>query len=130
MLKNELLKVKLLVDVKVIEETLTRMGIPDNKNHKLYQSCHLFEAFGDYFIVHFKQLFIYTTKNGAPGFGNVSQEDLHRRDSIAYCLKKWGMIDFDESLIENHDIKIFVLPYKEKHQWELIKKINMNNVNM
>ena len=33
---NKLLEVKLLVEPSIIEETLTRMGIPDNKNKILY----------------------------------------------------------------------------------------------
>lgn len=126
---NELLKITLLVDQKIVEETLSRMGIADVKNKKLYQSCHLFNNFGDIYLCHFKQLFKFTiSKNGEAGFGNVSEEDLLRRNSIAHCLKMWKMINFDENLIGNHDTRIFVLPYKEKTDWTLIKKINVKNI--
>ena len=85
---NKLLEVKLLVEPSIIEETLTRMGIPDNKNKILYQSCHLLKHFGTYYIGHFKQLFILGRgKDGFPGFGNVSLEDIERRNSIAFCLR-------------------------------------------
>ena len=116
------------MDERVIEETLSRMGIPDIKNKKLYQSCHLFKVFGDCYIVHFKQMFKWTTKNGEPGFGNVSQEDLNRRDSIAYCLWKWKMVDFDISLLDSHDTRIFVVPYKDKYEWTCVPKIDMRNI--
>lgn len=128
MLNNQLLRVKLLMDPKVVEETLSRMGIADSVNKKLYQSCYLFKAWGDYYIVHFKQMFKWTYKNGEPGFGNVSQEDMNRRDSIAYCLKQWKMVDFDENEIDGHDTRIFVVPYKEKYKWQCIPKIDMRNI--
>jgi len=53
---NKLLEVRLKVDAWIIEETLSRMGIPDNKNKVLYQSCHLLKQFGTYYLAHFKQL--------------------------------------------------------------------------
>ena len=127
---NNLLEVKLLVDASIIEETLTRMGIPDTKNKILYQSCHLLKHFGSYYIGHFKQLFVLGRgKDGYPGFGNVSMEDIERRNSIAFCLQKWNMIEIiDPSQIEEHNVRIFVLPHKEKHNWQLIKKFNVKNL--
>lgn len=128
MIKNQLLRVKLLMDQKVVEETLSRMGIADSVNNKLYQSCHLIKLWGEYYIAHFKQLFKFTTKNGHPGFGNVSQEDIDRRDAIAHCLKQWKMVDFDDNEIDNHDTRIFVVPYKEKYKWQCIPKIDIRNI--
>lgn len=127
---NNLLEVKLKVDAWIIEETLTRMGIPDIKNKALYQSCHLLKQFGTYYIAHFKQLFVLSRgKDGYPGFGNVSLEDIERRNSIAYCLYKWNMIDIpDMKEIEEHSTRIFVLPHAEKHRWQLIKKFNVKNL--
>lgn len=55
---NKLLEVKLLVDKWVIEETLSRIGIVDYKKKIIYQSCHLFEQFGTYYLAHFKQLLL------------------------------------------------------------------------
>ena len=76
---NKLLEVRLKVDEWIIEETLTRMGIPDIKNKVLYQSCHLLKHFGSYYIAHFKQLFVLGRgKDGYPGFGNVSLEWMSR----------------------------------------------------
>jgi hypothetical protein len=106
------------------------MGIPDTKNKILYQSCHLLKHFGSYYIGHFKQLFVLGRgKDGFPGFGNVSMEDIERRNSIAFCLQKWNMIEIiDPTQIEEHNVRIFVLPHKEKHNWQLIKKFNVKNL--
>ena len=55
---------------------------------------NLLKHFGSYYIGHFKQLFVLgRSKDGFPGFGNVSMEDIERRNSIAYCLQKWNMIE-------------------------------------
>lgn len=127
---NKLLEVRLKVDAWIIEETLTRMGIPDIKNKVLYQSCHLLKQFGTYYLAHFKQLFVLSRgKDGYPGFGNVSLEDIERRNSIAFCLLKWNMIEIVEpEEIEEHSTRIFVLPHAEKHNWQLIKKFNVKNL--
>lgn len=127
--RQELLEVKLKIDDKVVEETLSRMGIPDVKAKKLYQSCHLYSRYGITYLAHFKQLFKFTlSKNGHPAFGNMSLEDIERRNSIAYCLYKWNMVDLDLRLIEPHNIRIFVLPHIERPDWQLIQKINVNNL--
>ena len=90
---NKLLEVKPLVDISIIRETLTRIGIVDKKQKKIYQSCHLIEQFDTFYLAHFKQLFVMSrSKNSFPGFGNVSMEDIDRRNSIAFLLAKWNMI--------------------------------------
>ena len=127
---NKLLEVKLLVEPSIVEETLTRMGIPDNKNKILYQSCHLLKQFDTYYIGHCIQLFVLGRgKDGFPGFGNVSMEDIERRNSIAFCLQKWNMITvINPEEIEEHNVRIFVLPHAEKYKWQLIKKFNVKNL--
>lgn len=127
---NKLLEIRLKVDPSIIEETLTRMGIPDTKNKVLYQSCHLLKQFDTYYLGHFKQLFVLSRgKDGYPGFGNVSVEDIERRNSIAFCLIKWNMIEVvNEDEITDHNTRIFVLPFKEKRNWQLIRKFNVKNL--
>lgn len=129
---NTLLEIRLKVDAKVIEETLTRMGIPDFKNKVLYQSCHLLKQFDTYYLGHFKQLFVMSHgKDGYHGFGNVSLEDIERRNSIAYYLQQWNMIEIvNPEIIADHSTKIFVLPYKEKHKWQLVRKFNVKNLEL
>src|SRR5690554_1039244 len=118
------------VDEKIIEETLTRMGIPNMKDKILYQSCHLLKQFGDYYICHFKQLFtLGRGKDGFHGFGNVSLEDISRRDSIVFCLEKWGMVEVvNKEAIKDTSIRVFVLPFKERGEWKRVKKYNIDNI--
>lgn len=130
-MNNELLAIQLLVDEKIVKETLSRMGIPDIRNKQLYQTCHLFKQFDILYLAHFKQLFKFTSnKYGQPGFGNVSQEDLTRRDAIALRLKNWHMINImNESAIDcTNNCKIFCVPFKEKRNWHLVQKINVDNL--
>ena len=118
----KLLKIKLLVDKKVIQETLNRIGISNKKKKVLYPSCYIYENEGEHFLVHFKQLFT-LSRNDA--YDNVSEQDILRRNSIAFCLKNWGLIEIEDKLIEPHDSYVFVLPYDEKNEWTITHKINL-----
>lgn len=127
---NKLLEVKLLVNENIIKETLTRIGIVDKKEKKIYQSCHLLKQFDTYYLAHFKQLFtLSTSKTGYHGFGNVSLEDIERRNSIAFLLIKWNMISIeDPTVIEPHTTHIDVVPHKDVYEYQKIKKFNINNL--
>lgn len=127
---NKLLEVKLLVDPNVIKETLSRMGIIDKKNKIIYQSCHLLKQFDTYYLVHFKQLFTLTpSKNGYRGFGNVSLEDIERRNSIALWLIKWHMISIDDmNEIIPHRTKFNIVSHKDAVNYKKVRKFNINNI--
>ena len=131
-MNNDLLSISLLVDERVLVETLSRMGIPEIKHKKLYQTCHLFKQFNNMYLAHFKQLFKFATaKNGLPGFGNVSQEDLMRRDAIAIRLRNWKLINIlnpEIMSMSNTGCKIFCVPHTNKSEWTFIQKINVNNL--
>ena len=121
---NKLLEVKLLVDPNVIKETLSRMGIVDKKNKIIYQSCHLLKQFDTYYLVHFKQLFTLTpSKNGYRGFGNVSLEDIERRNSIALWLIKWHMISIDDmNEIIPHRTKFDIVSHNDAVNYKKVRK--------
>ena len=127
---NKLLEVKLLVDPNVIKETLSRMGIIDKKNKIIYQSCHLLKQFDTYYLVHFKQLFTLTpSKNGYRGFGNVSLEDIERRNSIALWLIKWHMISIDDmNEIIPHRTKFDIVSHNDAINYKKVRKFNINNI--
>ena len=127
---NKLLEVKLLVDSNVIKETLSRMGIVDKKNKIIYQSCHLLKQFDTYYLVHFKQLFTLTpSKNGYRGFGNVSLEDIERRNSIALWLIKWHMISIDDmNEIIPHRTKFDIVSHNDAVNYKKVRKFNINNI--
>ena len=127
---NKLLEVKLLVDPNVIKETLSRMGIVDKKNKIIYPSCHLLKQFDTYYLVHFKQLFTLTpSKNGYRGFGNVSLEDIERRNSIALWLIKWHMISIDDmNEIIPHRTKFDIVSHNDAVNYKKVRKFNINNI--
>ena len=127
---NKLLTVRPLVDERIISETLTRIGIVDRVNKVIYQSCHLYKNFGTYYLAHFKQLFTMgTSKTGYHGFGNVSLEDIQRRNSIAFLLASWKMIEIvHPEDIEPHGTRIDIVPYREAKNYRKVKKFNINNL--
>lgn len=102
-----------------IKETLTRMGIANNKDRILYQSCHILQKQGRYFVVHFKELLKLDGR-----VVDITEEDLMRRNNIARCLEQWNMcsiLEKDEHKFteENH---FRVIPFKDKTGWQLIHK--------
>tara|TARA_R100000951_G_scaffold54341_1_gene45723 strand:- start:295 stop:696 length:402 start_codon:yes stop_codon:yes gene_type:complete len=114
-----------LVDLKIIKETLSRMGIANKKRKVLYPTCYIYQNFDEFYIVHFKELFLITRPDG---YNNLCQEDVERKNSILFCLKTWGLIDVEEMTIQPHDKYIFVLPHEEKHEWQIEHKFNMNSI--
>ena len=44
----KLLKIKLLAEKRVVQETLNRMGIANKKKRELYPSCYIYEDDGEY----------------------------------------------------------------------------------
>lgn len=120
------IEVTLRVDDKVVKETLSRCGIVNRKRKILYPSCYLIEHDSKYYIFHFKELFAITRSNY---YNNISDEDLKRKNSIIFCLKNWGLIDVDESLIEPHDMYVFVLSHDKKEEFTVSHKFNMAKIN-
>ena len=70
-----------------VKETLTRIGVASKKNNTLYQSSHILQKQGKYYIVHFKELF---ALDGKPT--DINQDDLSRRNTIALLLQEWGLV--------------------------------------
>lgn len=107
-----------------VRETLTRIGVSSRKEKTLYQSCHILHKRGQYYIVHFKELF---SLDGKPA--NISDNDIERRNAIAKLLEEWGLVKIiNPSIMEGkmaplHQIKI--ISYKEKDDWELVSKYNI-----
>ncbi len=79
-----------------VRETLTRIGVASRKEKKLYQSCHILHKKGQYYIVHFKELFALDGKRA-----NLSDKDAAPLSQIK------------------------VIAYKEKHDWTLESKYNI-----
>ena len=106
-----------------VRETLTRIGVASRKEKKLYQSCHILHKKGQYYIVHFKELFALDGKKA-----NLSENDLQRRNRIIKLLSDWGLVE----IVKEYTIKdaaplsqIKVIAYREKDQWILESKYNI-----
>ena len=109
-----------------VKETLTRIGVASRKDNKLYQSCHILHKQGRYFIVHFKELFLL---DGKPS--NLLENDVQRRNTITTLLSDWGLLtvlDTDQAADKAPLRRIKIIPFKEKHKWELAPKYNIGNV--
>lgn len=124
----------LMVEVKLdheddflkIKETLTRIGIPVQKEKTLYQSCHILHKKGKYYIVHFKELF---ALDGKPA--TLTTEDINRRNAIIALLVEWGLCSVDDSDMEGVVAsagaggKIKILKHSEKKDWKLVTKYDI-----
>ena len=106
-----------------VRETLTRIGVASRKEKKLYQSCHILHKKGQYYIVHFKELFALDGKKA-----NISDNDVQRRNRIIKLLSDWGLVE----IVKEDSIKgvaplsqIKVIAYKEKGDWTLESKYNI-----
>ena len=107
------------------KETLSRIGIASKKDKKLYQSCHILHKRGNYFILHFKELFILDGRTST-----ISDEDVLRRNLIASLLVDWGLVTLVDptDILEKSAIgTVKVLSYKEKHDWQLLSKYSIGN---
>jgi hypothetical protein len=125
-LLNSLVEVKIAEeeDFLKIKETLTRIGVASRKEKKLYQSCHILHKQGKYYIVHFKELFALDGKDT-----NFSNEDIYRRNKIAFLLQEWGLLKIVEpEIIKENQAQmnhIKIINHKEKNDWELVAKYNI-----
>lgn len=121
-LEVELLKIELLVDKPIVMETLNRIGIVNFKEKIIYPSCYLYSNNANNYLIHFKQMFLIRSKES---YNNMSLSDIERRNAIAFCLKKWSLIEVDESVIVPHQVKIDIIPYNNKSEWTIKHKIDL-----
>jgi hypothetical protein len=108
-----------------VRETLTRIGVASKKEQILFQSCHILHKRGQYYIVHFKELF---ALDGKPT--DISENDLSRRNAIIKLLEDWGLVKIvRKSQIEQPPpiflSQIKILSHKEKDDWELVPKYSI-----
>lgn len=100
-----------------IAETLTRIGIASNKEKKLYQSCHILQKQGKYYIVHFKEML---KLDGLPV--SISEEDILRRNNIASLLNSWKLCTILQPIEVTAHNNFRVISRKQKGEWQLIAK--------
>lgn len=103
-----------------IKETLTRIGVGNTKSKTLTQTCHILHRGGQYYIVHFKELF---KLEGCQS--DITLNDVARRNTIIGMLETWGMCRaLDRMLVANTVpmSQIYIVPHSEKHLWSLKTK--------
>jgi len=123
---ENLLEIKPLVDLKIISESLSRIGISDKKKKILYPSCYIYQQDNKTYLAHFKQMFLLTRDSA---YNAICEDDIKRRNAIAYCLRSWGLIEVNEDNITPHDIYVFVLPHNQKQEWKINHKFNLKTIN-
>lgn len=106
-----------------VQETLTRMGIANNRDHTLTQSCHILQKKGKHYIVHFKEMFALDGRESTFDDG-----DKQRRNLIAFLLQEWGLVKIlKPEMVEDRSgiNQLKVIKNSEKDEWELSQKYQM-----
>jgi len=105
-----------------VKETLTRIGICNVRDKKLWQTCHIIEQNGLYYIVHFKEVFLLQGKEA-----NLEDDDIARRNCIIDMLQTWNLVKAVSPIPFNKEDRprIFVLKYAEKKDWKLYNKVEV-----
>lgn len=108
-----------------VRETLTRIGVASKKDKILYQSCHILHKRGQYYVVHFKELF---ALDGKPT--DITESDLSRRNAIVNLLEDWGLVKVVKKEQTETPPPIFlsqikIISHKEKKDWQLVPKYSI-----
>lgn len=110
-------------DFLLVRESLTRMGVTAANKNTLYQTAHILHRRGEYFLCHFKELFLLDGRHST-----IDADDFARRNTIAKLLQDWGLLTIhalDENAVYAPVKSIKILPFKEKDKWELVAKYQL-----
>ena len=107
-----------------IRETLTRVGIANNKTKTIYQSCHILNKRGKVYIVHFKELLELDGREA-----KMTDEDVERRNDIAKLLEDWNLcriVDPKSAASERRNL-FRIISYTEANTggWQKVYKYNI-----
>lgn len=112
----------------MISETLTRVGVNPKRDggepkKVLYQTCHITQRNGKYFIVHFKHFYMFEGRRNG-----LCREDILRMNRIIRLLEQWGMIKIKhpEQITELAQLShIKVVKHHEAINWNLLPKYDV-----
>lgn len=106
-----------------IRETLTRVGIANNKTKTIYQSCHILNKRGKVYIVHFKELLELDGRDA-----KMTDEDTERRNDIAKLLEDWNLcriVDHSQATSERRNL-FRIISYADANDgWSKVYKYNI-----
>lgn len=117
------IEVNLKEHFSIVRESLDRIGIASKEKKILNPSCYLLHKRGKYYIIHFKNLLTMDGKET-----NYSEEDEVRQASIARLLEDWGLVEIvDGQEMPEDNVFVFVLPFRDKDNWQIIHKYSIGN---
>lgn len=105
-----------------VRETLTRIGIASRADQNvLFQSCHILQKKGLYYILHYKTLFVLDGRENGLTVGDIA-----RQNRIIQLLQDWGLIKIINPSMITEPIcslaNIKVVRHAEKDNWSLVRK--------
>lgn len=106
-----------------IRETLTRVGIANNKTKTIYQSCHILNKRGKVYIVHFKELLELDGRDA-----KMTDEDTERRNDIAKLLEDWNLcriVDHSQAISERRNLFRIISFADANDGWHKVYKYNI-----
>lgn len=126
MIPFDMIEVIPKVEVPIIIETLSRIGIANKKEKILYPSCYLYEDIDSrFFICHFKELFLMRMTQS--GYSNISEDDILRKKSIINLLEKWDLVEVVPQ-VNIDTMYVFTIPFKSKSEWSIRHKFNLDTL--
>lgn len=111
-----------------VMETLTRIGIK-TKNNELIQTAHILHKRNEYYIMHFKEMFLLDGKDA-----DLTVDDIARRNKIISMLEEWHRFTYQNNprqIVEeiNYEKRrslkehiLTVIPLKHKNDFILKSK--------
>lgn len=111
-----------------INETLTRIGFANRQKKELTQTCHILHKKGRYFIVHYKEMQAMDEAQT-----EMVSDDYTRRNYIGKLLESWNLVKIINNeviyaIVEEAPINVYILPYKDKKNWKLLKNYTMGSI--
>ena len=101
-----------------VRETLTRMGIANNKKKILFPSCNILHKQNRYYIVHFKEMLKMDGREV-----DISESEISRLHSITRMLDAWGLVtikDIDSLVPMEYNFR--VVSFDQKTDWTIVPK--------
>lgn len=113
------IEVELLESFSVVAETLSRLGVANKTEKKLYPTAYILHRQNRYYICHFKEMMILDRCTT-----NVSNDDIIRRNSIVKLLMKWNLVKpIISGIVDNSETKfIHCVKFSDKNNWTIEHK--------